>query len=116
MEKQTCFANVVFKLIPVGSLCLHNHQARTRDRELSFLGSTFRQIPRNMAGTLCLVGAEVWAELYCTWIRRRGGVAVDIGSGMDLLAGQCTRPVHYNDGLHKDLRYSLSEPSGRAEP
>jgi hypothetical protein len=41
-----------------------------------------------MAGTLCLVGAGMWAELYWTWIRRRGGVAVDIGSGMVLLAGQ----------------------------
>jgi len=110
------FANVAFKLIPVGSLRPAQPSSLDRVRKLSFLGSTFRQIPRNMAGTLCLVGAGVWAELYCTWIRRRGGVAVDIGSGMDLLAGQCSRPVHYNWGLHEDLRYSLSESSGRARP
>ena len=82
------FANVAVELIPVGSLRPAQPSSQDRDRELSFLGSTFRQIPRNMAGTLCLVGAGMWAELYWTWIRRRGGVAVDIGSGMVLLAGQ----------------------------
>ena len=82
------FANVAFELIPVGSLRPAQPSSQDTDRELSFLGSTFRQIPGNMAGTLCLVGAGMWAELYWTWIRRRGGVAVDIGSGMVLLAGQ----------------------------
>jgi len=82
------YASVAFKLIPVGTLRTPQTSSQDRHRELSFLGSTFRQIPRNMAGTLCLVGAGVWAELYWTWIRRRGGVAVDIGSGMVLLAGQ----------------------------
>jgi hypothetical protein len=103
------FANVAVELIPVGSLRPAQPSSQDRDRELSFLGSTFRQIPRNMAGTLCHVGAGVWAQLYCTWIRRHGGVAVDIGSGMVLLAGQCSRPVHYNYGLHADLRNSLSK-------
>lgn len=104
------FPSVDFQLIPVGSLRPVQMSKHDRHRELSFLGSTFRQIPKNMAGTLSLVGAGVWAELYCTWIRRRGGVGVDIGSGMDLLAGQCTRPVHYNWGCHEDLRYSLCKP------
>jgi hypothetical protein len=103
------FANVAVELIPVGSRRPAQPSSQDRDRELSFLGSTFRQIPRNMAGTLCHVGAGVWAQLYCTWIRRHGGVAVDIGSGMVLLAGQCSRPVHYNYGLHADLRNSLSK-------
>jgi hypothetical protein len=101
------FPSVDFQLIPVGRLRPAQTSGQERYRELSFLGSTFKQIPRNMAGTLSLVGAGVWAELYCTWIRRRGGVGVDIGSGMDLLAGQCTRPVHYNWGLNEDPRYSL---------
>ena len=101
------FPGVDFQLIPVGSLRPLQTSEQGRSRELSFLGSTFKQIPRSMAGTLSLVGAGVWAELYCTWIRRRGGVGVDIGSGMDLLAGQCTRPVHVNWGLHEDPRYSL---------
>ncbi len=102
------FPSVDFQLIPVGSLRPVQASRQGCCRELSFLGSTFRQIPKSMAGTLSLVGAGVWAELYCTWIRRRGGVGVDIGSGMDLLAGQCTRPVHYNWGLHENRRYSLS--------
>jgi hypothetical protein len=102
------FPSVDFQLIPVGSLRPVQASRQDKCRELSFLGSTFRQLPKSMVGTLSLVGAGVWAELYCTWIRRRGGVGVDIGSGMDLLAGQCTRPVHYNWGLHENRRYSLS--------
>jgi hypothetical protein len=45
-------------------------------------------------GILHLVGAGPWAEIYCDWIKGEGGVAVDIGSGFDLLAGLETRPIH----------------------
>ena len=50
--------------------------------------------PENLRGCLCLVGAGIWANIYCSWIKQRGGVAVDLGSGFDLLAGRMTRPVH----------------------
>lgn len=59
-----------------------------------FLYDVEKQLPENLQGCLCLIGAGIWAEIYCTWIRQRGGVAVDIGSGFDLLAGKVTRPVH----------------------
>lgn len=59
-----------------------------------FLHDVERQLPGDLQGCLCLVGAGVWAEIYCTWIRARGGVGVDIGSGFDLLAGKVTRPIH----------------------
>ena len=52
------------------------------------------RLPGDMRGHLCLIGAGVWSEIYCTWVRRRGGVGVDIGSGFDLLAGMMTRPFH----------------------
>ena len=59
-----------------------------------FLHDVENQLPGDLQGCLCLVGAGIWAEIYCTWIRQRGGVGVDIGSGFDLLAGKVTRPVH----------------------
>ena len=59
-----------------------------------FLLDVEDRLPGNMQGCLCLVGAGVWSEIYCTWIRRKGGVGVDIGSGFDLLAGKVTRPFH----------------------
>lgn len=62
--------------------------------EPSFLTEVERCLPMDLQGTLCLVGAGIWSEIYCTYIRRRGGVAVDIGSGFDLLAGKISRPVH----------------------
>lgn len=36
---------------------------------------------------LFLVGAGPWGKIYCSWIKRRGGVAVDIGSLFDSWAG-----------------------------
>lgn len=52
------------------------------------------QIPDQMEGSLSLIGAGPWAELYCSWVKDRGGVAVDLGSGMELIVGEKTRPVH----------------------
>jgi hypothetical protein len=59
-----------------------------------FLQVTSERLPADMAGSLSLVGAGPWAEIYCSWIKQRGGVAIDIGSGFDLLDGEVTRPVH----------------------
>ncbi len=39
------------------------------------------------AGALFLVGAGVFGKMYCDWIKRRGGVAVDAGSLFDAWAG-----------------------------
>ena len=62
--------------------------------EPSFLVEVESKLQTDLQGILCLIGAGIWAEPYCTWVKRRGGVAVDIGSGFDLLAGRNTRPVH----------------------
>lgn len=43
-------------------------------------------------GALFLVAAGVLGKLYCDLIKRRGGVAVDIGAVADLWTGQRTRP------------------------
>lgn len=59
-----------------------------------FLSRYEAALPADLAGVLCLIGAGPWAELYCTWIKRRGGVAVDLGSGFDLLAGNQIREPH----------------------
>ena len=84
----------------------------SRTDELSspeFLNDIERQLPRDLQGCLCLVGAGIWAEIYCTWIRERGGVGVDIGSGFDLLAGRVTRPVHRGLLGETGNRFSLVE-------
>lgn len=59
-----------------------------------FLFSFYSALPQDMSGSLSLIGAGPWAEIYCAWIKQRGGVAVDIGSGFDLLDGLSTRPIH----------------------
>jgi len=60
----------------------------------TFLAEVYEQLPADMAGTLCLIGAGVWKGIYASWVKQRGGVAVDIGSGFDLLDGEVTRPFH----------------------
>lgn len=59
-----------------------------------FLQKVRTSLPEDLRGCFCLVGAGIWAEIYCSWIKQKGGVAVDFGSGFDLLAGRMTRPVH----------------------
>ena len=51
-------------------------------------------MPNDLRGCLCLIGAGPWAEIYCTWVKQRGGVAIDLGSGFDLLEGKVTRVMH----------------------
>ena len=75
--------------IPVGM----NSDSSPRT-EPTFLREIEVSLPKNLQGTLCLVGAGIWAEIYCTWIKQRGGVGIDIGSGFDLMAGKTTRPAH----------------------
>ena len=70
-----------------------NQQNMTRF-EPSFIADFESNLPDDLHGVLCLVGAGCWAEIYCTMIKRRGGGAIDIGSGFDLLAGKITRPIH----------------------
>lgn len=71
--------------------------------EPSFINNIMMKVPTNMSNTLTLVGAGPWSEFYCTWIKRRGGVAIDIGSGFDLLLNKSVRPIHNKFTLKIDI-------------
>jgi hypothetical protein len=58
-----------------------------------------KRLSDGCTGALVLVGAGIFGKLYCHAAREGGGIAVDIGSAMDLLAGLKTRPIH--DGYAK---------------
>ncbi|MCC5954436.1 MAG: hypothetical protein JJU45_20305 [Acidimicrobiia bacterium] len=45
-------------------------------------------------GALHLVGAGLLGKIYCDAIREAGGIAVDIGSAVDVWMGRATRPHH----------------------
>jgi hypothetical protein len=53
----------------------------------------------DLRGSLVLVGAGIFAKIYCATAKRSGAVALDLGSGFDILAGKSTRPVHVRPGL-----------------
>jgi len=74
-----------------------------------FLVAVERELPRDMRGYCCLIGAGPWAEIYCGWVKQRGGVGIDIGSGFDLLDGEITRPIHRAVGLEQFNAYSLKK-------
>jgi hypothetical protein len=87
--------------IPVGVAAEDGHQTKTQRipplQDPTFLETTrhlLDQLGPELKGALCLIGAGPWAELYCTHAKRLGAVAIDLGSGMDLLCGVTTRPVH----------------------
>ncbi|MBC2777728.1 hypothetical protein [Parasphingopyxis marina] len=77
--------------IPVGTVGRHGRDDRPHP---VFLDDVRAQLPEQAQGCLHLIGAGVWAEFYCHWIKENGGVAVDLGSGYDLLSGNLTRPMH----------------------
>jgi len=80
--------DLTVEYIPVGSRSNKNNDSP------DFLFQIKQQLPTDLSGCLCLIGAGPWTEVYCTWIKQRGGVAVDLGSGFDLLGGEITRPIH----------------------
>lgn len=94
--------DISFEYIRVGSRA----EKSSCDRP-DFLASIYSLLPADMSGTLSLIGAGPWAEIYCAWIKQRGGVAVDMGSGFDLLAGQSTRPIHRIFSLGALQKYAL---------
>ena len=63
------------------------HYRKTFPRVLDALRADLR-------GTLVLVGAGLLGKIYCDAARNSGAVALDFGSGFDILAGVSTRPVH----------------------
>lgn len=85
------YPSIPMTLIPVG---LQSQRKGGPSTNPDFLQKVRAALPEDLRGCLCLVGAGIWAEIYCSWIKRRGGVAVDLGSGFDLLAGQMTRLAH----------------------
>ena len=97
------YPNINFKYISVGS-----SEILSSDQP-DFLLSIYSTLPVDMVGSLSLVGAGPWAEIYTTWIKQKGGVAVDIGSGFDLMEGELTRPVHKRLSLDKIQQYTSSE-------
>jgi hypothetical protein len=99
------FRAVDFEVLRFGTI--DRLRQRMHRSEPEFLWSMRRMLPSEMTGTLTLVGAGPWAEIYCHWIKERGGVAVDVGSGLDLLRGQVTRGIHKRLGLDNDNPYRL---------
>ncbi len=55
------------------------------------------KVPR--PGALFLVGAGFCGKLYADAIKRKGGIAVDVGSLFDLWAGRFTRPYMNFDAI-----------------
>jgi hypothetical protein len=56
--------------------------------------SVLETLATNLRGTLVLVGGGLLGKIYCHAAKASGAVAVDLGSGFDLLAGVKTRPAH----------------------
>lgn len=72
-----------------------------------FLREVEQQLPQDLSGALVLIGAGAWAEIYCSWVKQRGGVAIDIGSGFDLLAGDAVRQHQHRLSEEERQSYRL---------
>jgi hypothetical protein len=104
-EKMTrTYSALQFEYIEVGNTRTQCHPLPDQP---VFLQNIYAALPDDKRGCLCLTGAGPWAEIYCTWVKQRGGVGVDIGSGFDLLDGASTRPVHKRIAGKELARYRL---------
>jgi hypothetical protein len=104
-------AGMQFDLIEIGGTA----QAEMPFATPAFLVDFHSKLPPDLAGCCCLIGAGPWAEIYCSWVKRRGGVAIDLGSGFDLLAGTVSRPIHVDLGLDRANPYVV-HPSCSSPP
>lgn len=57
-------------------------------------------------GAVFLIAGGLLGKIYCDVVRRRGGIAIDIGSVADAWTGFSTRPGHFLDAS----RWRLPEP------
>ena len=62
-------------------------------------------------GALFLVGAGPCGKVYCDVIKRRGGIAIDIGSVFDVWAGRLTRPEMSFDAVRGYYERHAAVPS-----
>ncbi len=67
------------------------------------------------AGALFLVGAGPCGKVYCDVIKRKGGIAIDIGSVFDVWAGRLTRPEMSFDQVRPYYERVTAMPSPRAD-
>lgn len=64
-------------------------------------------------GAVFLVGAGPCGKVYCDVIKRRGGIAIDIGSVFDVWAGRLTRPEMSFNAVRHYYERVVSVPSPR---
>ena len=69
------------------------------------------ELKHNAIGELVLVGAGVLGKAYCAWVRRAGGVALDIGSLFDGFAGVGSRTYLTDDMASFRLRAPVEPAS-----
>lgn len=61
------------------------------------------ELPLNVKkGDLYLVGAGLLGKYYCHLIKANGGMAIDMGSALDVLEGKSTRRYHKNEYITKN--------------
>lgn len=66
-------------------------------------------------GAVFLVGAGPCGKIYCDVIKRRGGIAIDIGSVFDAWAGRLTRPDMSFEAVRGYYERFVSVPSPRID-
>jgi len=80
--------------------------------------AVFEELRRTLTvrepGELFLVAAGILGKSYCAWIKQRGGIALDVGSMIDLWCGFRTRRdvMHARISLGRAIRQQARENAG----
>lgn len=81
---------LAFRQIPLEA----SRRKSTESHYYERFASELQFLEQDLSGVLVLVGGGFFGKIYCAHAKAHGAVAVDLGSGFDILAGCSTRPVH----------------------
>lgn len=92
LQNHLGIGQVVSHLVP-GEAALSSGKAGRHFQEIYDRLERELLVPKQ--GAVFLVAAGLLGKVYCSWIKRRGGIAIDIGSVADAWMGHRTRPGQF---------------------
>jgi capsular polysaccharide biosynthesis protein len=96
LGRELCIAQVASYVIP-GEMRLPERPGLTRGN--GHFPNRYKQLLAELAvpypGAVFLVAGGLLGKVYCAQIKRRGGIAIDVGAVADAWAGYATRPGQY---------------------
>jgi hypothetical protein len=106
VQERTQIEEVETLLVPMqSSIAYQTKRAPHMGKDIGHYPNAYYKILGNIRpphqGAVYLVAAGILSKAYCTTIKERGGIAIDIGSTADIWMGTRSRPKMASDVIEK---------------